>query len=140
MSTGLDVFDTTLEKSNLILKEIERELGWENRRNQSYLALRTVLHALRDRLPINDAVKFSAQLPILLKGIYFDGWSPADVPIRMDKEEFEQYIAQTLLFDTKGGIETVIKIVFNSIFKDSNRAESDKIVSLLPDDVASLLR
>jgi uncharacterized protein (DUF2267 family) len=55
------------------LKQIETELGWENHRNMSYAALRPVLHALRDRLTVQEAADLAAQLPLLVKGIFFDG-------------------------------------------------------------------
>lgn len=48
-STGLQVFDSTLQKTNLWLKEVMAELGWDDR-HAAYLAVRSVLHALRDRL------------------------------------------------------------------------------------------
>jgi uncharacterized protein (DUF2267 family) len=33
-----------------------------------------MLHALRDRLPPEIAVHLSAQLPMLVRGIYYEGW------------------------------------------------------------------
>ncbi len=69
--TGLSSFDTTLEKTNHILREIEQAYGWpKDRRNQSYGALRAVLHALRDRLTVEVTAQLAAQLPLLVRGIY----------------------------------------------------------------------
>jgi len=138
-NTGLDVFDTTIEKSNLILKEIEAQFGWEGRRNQSYLALRSVLHALRDRLPIDEAVNFSAQLPLLIKGVFFDGWSTEKVPIKMNRPQFEQYVSKQFKFDTGEGIDEVIRVVLNSVFDNIDPAEADKIINSLPKDINNLL-
>jgi uncharacterized protein (DUF2267 family) len=58
------------------LGEIREALGWEET-GRAYLLLRTVLHAVRDVLPIAEATDLAAQLPLLLKGIYYDGWDPA---------------------------------------------------------------
>ena len=138
MTTGLDVFDTTIEKTNRILKEIEEEFGWQDRRNQSYHALRTVLHALRDRLTVKDSVNFASELPLLLKGVYFDGWDPDIVPIKMNKNEFVNYVACEFLLDYEGGTEELIRKVSNKIFMAIDPNESDKIISNLPDDVAEL--
>ncbi len=139
MNTGLDVFDTTIEKSNKILKSIEQDMGWENRRNQSYLALRSVLHALRDRLPIEEAVHFSAQLTPLIKGIYFDGWVLLDVPVKMNKEEFLACIGNQFKLDVDGGIEKMTKIVLEKIFEAIDPGEANKIIAALPKDIASIL-
>jgi uncharacterized protein (DUF2267 family) len=50
-TTGLPVFDTTLQKTNMWLHEIMDDLQWDNR-HKAYQALRGVLHALRDHLPV----------------------------------------------------------------------------------------
>ena len=53
--TGFSSFNTTVQKTNKILKEIEQAYGLsKERRNVSYAALRSVLHALRDRLTVGD--------------------------------------------------------------------------------------
>lgn len=45
--TGYATFDTTIEKTNQVLKQIEEAYGWpKQRRQQSYDALRAVLHAV----------------------------------------------------------------------------------------------
>jgi uncharacterized protein (DUF2267 family) len=60
-TTGFDAFDKTIHKTNALLKHIENELGWENQRNMSYAALRAVLHALRDRLTVQEAADLAEQ-------------------------------------------------------------------------------
>jgi uncharacterized protein (DUF2267 family) len=75
-STGFDGFDKTVHKTNTLLKQIETELGWENQRSMSYTALRAVLHALRDRLTVQEAADLAAQLPLLVIGIFYEGWDP----------------------------------------------------------------
>jgi uncharacterized protein (DUF2267 family) len=68
--TGLDVFDTTVHKTNSWLKEIMDELGIDNR-HQAYQALRGTLQTLRDRPPVEEATHLDAQLPMLISGIYY---------------------------------------------------------------------
>ncbi|MDQ1568071.1 MAG: hypothetical protein QOF96_2951, partial [Actinomycetota bacterium] len=82
--TNTDVFATTIEKTNRILKEIEEAYGWPpERRQQSYHALTAVMHALRDRLTVEEASDLAAQLPALVRGLYYEGWKPAKVPVKM---------------------------------------------------------
>ena len=75
MTTGLAVFDTTVQESNEWLREIERLLQPCDRQ-QAYGALRGVLHTVRDRLPPDGVAGLSAQLPMLLRGLFLEGWKP----------------------------------------------------------------
>ena len=54
--TSLDVFDTTIHKTNAWLNELGQELGWDDR-HAAYLALRATLHALRDRLTVEEVAQ-----------------------------------------------------------------------------------
>ena len=73
-ATGLDVFDKTLQSTNIWLDEIMEKLGPD--RQVAWHVLSAVLHALRDRLQIGLAVHLGAQLPLLVRGLYYDQWHP----------------------------------------------------------------
>jgi uncharacterized protein (DUF2267 family) len=82
VATGFSSFDTMVDKANRLLNEIEQAFGWpKDRRTQSYAALRGVLHALRDRLSVDETAQLGAQLPTLIRGVYYDGWKPAETPV-----------------------------------------------------------
>ena len=76
------MFDKAMSKTREWLKEIEGELGFDNP-NDAYRALRAVLHAVRDRLPIKESTDFASQLPLLMMGMYYSGWTPVDKPVKM---------------------------------------------------------
>src|SRR6516164_11149201 len=60
-------------------------------------ALRAVLHQLRDRLTPEEAVDLAAQLPLIVRGIYFEAWRPARTPQKLHtKKEFIDGVAQKL--------------------------------------------
>lgn len=61
--------------------ELSRLLDWGDRQRAWHL-LRVTLHALRDWLDVDEAVQLGAQLPTLVRGIYYEGWQPARVPVR----------------------------------------------------------
>jgi uncharacterized protein (DUF2267 family) len=93
MSTGLAVFDTTIQQSNEWLGRIEQRLRPCDRQ-QAYAALRAVLQTLRDRLPMEAVLGLSAQLPLLLRGVFLEGWRPTDGPSDLrDPEAFGEAVA-----------------------------------------------
>ena len=73
----------------------------------AYKALRAVLQTLRDRLPMQEAVHFGAQLPMLLRGLYYEGWKPAQTPIKMSREEFLQAVGEKIVSDRFISIRSV---------------------------------
>lgn len=138
--TGYAAFDTTIEKTNQVLKDIEEAYGWtQDRRQQSYDALRVVLQTLRDRLPVTEAVDLGAQLPILMRGLYYEGWKPSRVPVKMHREEFFDHIRREYGFDVEGGPELLVKRVLHALHRYVTPGEWNDIESTLPKDLAAVL-
>jgi uncharacterized protein (DUF2267 family) len=138
--TGFSSFDATVEKTNRILREIEEAYGWpKERRNQSYAALRTVMHALRDRLPVEEAVQLAAQLPMLMRGIYYDGWDPSQVPVKMTRDEFMERVRLEFLYSVDGGTPRLVDTVLQALRRHIAQGEWDDIKSTLPKDLAATL-
>jgi uncharacterized protein (DUF2267 family) len=79
-ATGLEVFDRTLQATHAWLDDIMADLGPD--RHVAWHALGGVLHALRDRLPLELAVHLGAQLPLLVRGLYYDQWRIGAEPNR----------------------------------------------------------
>ena len=66
-------------------------------KREAWKALRAVLHTVRDRLPLDVAVHFGAQLPMLIRGMYYEGWEPSKVPIKMTRESFLAAIQEKIV-------------------------------------------
>jgi uncharacterized protein (DUF2267 family) len=140
VDTGFATFSTTVDKTNRLLKEIEQSYGWPpERRNQSYAALRAVLHALRDRLTVDESAQFAAQLPMLVRGVYYDGWDPSRVPRKMTSDEFLRGVRQAFPYDVKGGIEQLIQTVLHSLRRHVTEGEWEDIKASLPKELTSVL-
>jgi uncharacterized protein (DUF2267 family) len=140
VQTGFPSFDTTVDKTNRILREIEEEYGWpKDRRNQSYAALRGVLHALRDRLTVEESAQFAAQLPMLVRGIYYEGWNPGKVPVKIDREEFMARVRQEFPYDTEGGTEPLVQAVLGALKRRVTDGEWEDIKSTVPKQLATVM-
>jgi uncharacterized protein (DUF2267 family) len=139
-TTGFDTFDKTIHKTNTLLKQIETELGWENQRNMSYAVLRAVLHALRDRLTVQEAADLAAQFPLLVTGVFYDGWNPAIVPKKIHKDEFIAEIRKSFTFSIDRSINEVIIVVLGVLRKHISEGELEDVLSVLPKDLSSMLK
>ncbi|MEU4530455.1 DUF2267 domain-containing protein [Micromonospora ureilytica] len=136
----ISAFESSLDKTNLILKDIENAYGWpKDRRNQSYAALRTVLHLLRDRLPVDESVEFAQQLPVLVRGIYFDGWVPSDVPIKLNRDDFLYEVRQGFPYDAEGGPERVTQVVLDTLRRHVTQGEWQDVKDTMPKDLAMMM-
>jgi uncharacterized protein (DUF2267 family) len=66
---------TALQDTASWVDDLMQRLGWHDNEH-AYLALIAGLHALRDALPQDEAISLGAQLPPLLRGLYYEGWHP----------------------------------------------------------------
>src|SRR5215475_545037 len=115
-ATGLEVFDRTLEKTNGWLHDLMQILNWKDR-HAAYVALRATLHALRDRLSIEVVAQLGAQLPMLIRGFYYEGWNPTSKPLHLrHKEQFLAHVEQQLrgndFVDDLSAVELLVRAVF----------------------------
>jgi uncharacterized protein (DUF2267 family) len=92
-TTRVDVIDRSVEKTHIWLNELSEELGTEDG-HHAYRVLRAFLHALRDHLPVDEAAALAAQLPIFVRGVFYEGWDPSRTPDHArDLDSFLQRIA-----------------------------------------------
>ena len=138
MSTGLDVFDTTIQKTNLWLKDLMWELGWEDR-HQAYEGLRITLQTLRDRLTVEEAAQLSAQLPLLLRGTFYEGWNPTGHPTKeRHLEAFLAPIRAHFRNDPRVDGEEVARAVFKLLANYISAGEMQDIQHTLPKELHAL--
>jgi uncharacterized protein (DUF2267 family) len=137
-ATGLEVFDTTLQRTHIWLNDVMAELQWEDR-HKAYLALRTALHMLRDRLTVDEAVHLGTQLPMLIRGFYYEGWSPAGKPLKeRHKAEFLAHMKDTFKTDESVDPEKTVRAVFKVVAKHITQGEIEDIKHLLPPELREL--
>jgi len=138
MSTGLDVFDRTVQITNLWLKELMDALGWDDR-HQAYQGLRTTLHALRDRLTLAEMAQLGAQLPLLIRGVYYEGWDPTGQPHKArHTAEFLAPIGHHCAADPRVDAEQVARAVFTVLAHHVSAGELADISQVLPRELRAL--
>lgn len=139
MSTShVAVFDTTLDKTHQWLRELELQCELHNQ-SQAYSILREVLHALRDHLIADEAVNLGAQLPMLIRGFYYEGWKPSATPIkRQTKQAFLDDIKQALSPIESADPETAVRAVFDLLNQHISLGEIEDIRQMLPKEIRDL--
>jgi uncharacterized protein (DUF2267 family) len=136
--TGLEVFDTTLQKTHVWLNDILAELGADDR-HLAYGALRAALHALRDRLTVPAAVHLGAQLPMLIRGLYYDGWDPNGKPVKAHRAEFLDVIREHFRASPqRPDPERIARAVFKVVARHVSAGEVQNVRDILPKELRDL--
>lgn len=137
-ATGLQVFDSTVQETNRWLGLLLQKIGGDDR-HRAYVILRATLHALRDRLGIHSAAHFAAQLPMLLRGLFYEGWRPSDHPSKERHiPDFLDSFRAHLPSGTVADAEKSVRAVFSVIWEMIDPGEVQKIMEVLPRDLRDL--
>ena len=137
-ATGLSVFDATLQKTHTWLKDLMGMLGWDDKQ-KAYGALRAVLHALRDRLTVEEVAQLGAQMPMLIRGIYYEGWDPTGKPVRQrHKDQFLARIEEQLKRNDDIDPEKIARAVFTVLANRISEGEIEDIEHVLPVELREL--
>ena len=136
-ATGLDVFDRTLQTTNTWLGEIMERLGPD--RQVAWHALGAVLHALRDRLTIGLAVHLGAQLPLLVRGLYYDRWVPTEQTLKERRgEQFLTHVSAGLTGIRPVNVTEATRAVFRVLDHHIAPDQAENVRNALPEEVRLL--
>jgi len=136
-ATGLDVFDRTIQATNIWLDEITDVIGPD--RHTAWKVLSTVLHKLRDRLQPDLAAHLAAQLPLLVRGAYYDRYEPAKQPTDLHTaQEFVDEVARWLADTRPIDPNLAITAVFDVLGRHVSSGEIDKVRHALPQGIRDL--
>ncbi len=137
-TTGLDAFDKTIQESNLWLKAVMTHLGIVDK-HRAYSTLRAVLHALRDRIGPENASHLGAQLPMLLRGVYYEGWHMAGTPTKeRHKEQFLDHVRSGFPPSAEWDAERATRVVFDVLWEKVDVGEMGKLLGALPREIKDL--
>lgn len=85
-------FEKYANEGNHFIYEVMEALNTTNGPKAGRIT-RAVLHAIRDRIPPIDAIQLGQQLPMAIKGIYFDQYSITGKPVVIrNKKRFLNFI------------------------------------------------
>lgn len=131
------IIERSVEKMHVWLKELAEQMGGD--RPYAYRALRAVLHTLRDRLPVDVAAKLAAQLPTLIRGIYYEDWVPSRTPLPIhDVDAFLQRVTQEAHMAGETEASLAVSAVIALLRRHISAGEIDEVLAVLPDRLRTL--
>jgi uncharacterized protein (DUF2267 family) len=113
--------------------DADNEIGW-NDRQKTFQAIRSTLHALRDRLTLEEAADLGAQLPTFLRGVYFEGFQPNKMPRKDKVEQFLDRIRHQFRQTPVVDAEMIAQKVFQMLSKHVSPGEIKDVRGMLPED------
>lgn len=137
-TTGLDVFDKTLQTTHIWLGEIMEHHGPD--RKVAWHILTAVLRALRDRLPPEVAAHLSAELPLIVRGAYYDQYRPNHRPDKATRslDDFLASITEGLKGGRPVNPAEAAKSVFQVLSRHIDLGQTAKVRDTLPKEIRAL--
>jgi uncharacterized protein (DUF2267 family) len=134
LTTHVSSLNATVQKTQEWLHELA-DIGGFIGEAQAYTAMRSVLHVLRDRLTVDEAAHLGAQLPMLVRGIYYEGWKPAATPVRERSGEDFLRRVEAQLGNADVGAESACRAVFELLDRKITSGEVKDVRHMLPREV-----
>jgi len=137
-AVGLEGIERSVQQTHRWINELDERLGWNNK-HRSYRLLGVVLQTLRDWLSVNEAADLAAQLPSLLRGVYYEHWRPARTPVR--DGGFNGFLASVDRAFRKDPIDDTgkaVATVFRLLSEKVTGGEIDDVRQSLPRDIRAL--
>jgi uncharacterized protein (DUF2267 family) len=127
----------TVQKTQEWLKELS-DNGDLSDPQESLAVLRVVLHHLRDRLSLEEAVDLGAQLPTLIRGFYYEGWQPHKPLTRIRSRQ--RFVHEVAAHDFPNAVpsERAIRDVFALLAHHCDPGEVSDVIDQLPSELKEL--
>lgn len=136
--TRSHAFDNHLEIANRWLKEFAENLDLPRTELPRALhALRAGLHAIRDRLPPTEVLDLAAQLPTLIRGFYYEGWTLAPKRLR-DRSAMLARLKAELAPEQRLDPVDVLRATIHLLVEHVTEGEISDVVATLPKPIATL--
>lgn len=128
----INTLSASIQKTNEWLHEL-CDLSPIKDEIRAYSALRAVLHTLRDKLTTNEVAHLGAQLPLVVRGLYYEGWSPLQQNKRLrSHQQFVASVEAKLKSADSVSTEEAIRAVFMLLKNHMSEGLIENVCSQLP--------
>ncbi len=138
-TTRLDIIDRSVEKAHIWINDLADELGTEDN-HEAYRVLRAFLHSLRDHLPVDETAALAAQLPIFVRGVFYEGWDPSGTPEHArDLDSFLRRIASEARLAGETEASFAAKAAGRVLSRHISAGEVSSVLHALPQHLREFL-
>lgn len=135
---GLEGIDQAVQQAHIWINDVERKMDWDSK-PRAYRLLKAVLQALRDHLQLNEAVDLGAQLPTLIRGIYYDQWRPTKIAVKeRHLKSFLDRIDSSFKPDPIDDTSKAVSAVFALLSEKISAGEIADVRNALPKELRAL--
>jgi uncharacterized protein (DUF2267 family) len=134
----VDSIERSVHKTNEWLSDLATELGVDHR--DAWRILRTFLQLLRDELTVDEAAQLAAQLPLVLRGAFYEGFDPSRRPAGpRTREGFLVEFADRARLDGDIDPERAAHAAVDVLSRHVSEGEVDDVLAQLPPALRELL-
>ncbi len=137
----VSTIDRTVQVTSEWLRDLSEKLGVPGDGERAYRVLRAYLHTLRDRLNLGEATDLAAQLPLLLRGVYYEGFNPSQTPRKLDRDEFLVQVAEDAVIDDNDPFDAqeAVRAASSMLRARITEGQMQDVFSQLPGGLRELL-
>ncbi len=137
----VSTIDRTVQVTSEWLRDLSEKLGVPGDGERAYRVLRAYLHTMRDRLNLGEATDLAAQLPLLIRGVYYEGFDPSKAARTLDREEFLAEVANQAVIDANDPFDSVRAVqATTAMLRDRvTEGQMQDVFSQLPAGLRQLL-
>lgn len=132
------IINRSVEAAHIWYRDVATELGTGDL-HAAGRALRSVLHALRDRLTVEEAAQLASQLPTLIRGIYYEQWKPGGARhLARDIDGFLENVAAEGRMAGETEASHAVGAVARVLHRHVTRGELEDVLAILPAELRPL--
>lgn len=135
---SVDSIERSVHKTNDWLSDLASELGYSN--EEAWRILKAFLQTVRDELTVDEAAHLAAQLPLVLRGAFYEGFDPGPGPSKPRKrDEFLAVLAERAQFPRPADAELPAEAAATVLRRHVTAGEVDDVLAQLPSEVRDVM-
>jgi uncharacterized protein (DUF2267 family) len=135
----MNLFAKMNQQANIWVKDMMAALATTDE-HKALHALRAGLQSLRDRLSVDQSAQLSAQLPLIIRGMFFEGWNPSATPMRIrHRAEFLALVRERYAPREDVPAEDILRCLFRVLDRHIAPGEVGHLMVTLPEDLVGII-